>query len=150
MICLKLKKNISLLVFDGNWSLNKNDILIFKKVGIKSTIKRKEHSSNEYIHSYSYLLLGFEYSTYKDLKLAMDGNPEYHMVWHECNSVDTLITLQTGAPYYHINNITLDEILKLKELDQILVGHIKFQDIFDDVSISYNREDKLNKILNND
>lgn len=33
MICLKLKKNISLLVFDGNWSLNKNDILIFKKVG---------------------------------------------------------------------------------------------------------------------
>ena len=55
-IYLRLKRDISILVADGYWSLHTGDMIVLQKIGTKSEIKR-----NEYIHSDSYLLTGFEY-----------------------------------------------------------------------------------------
>lgn len=142
-IYLRLKRDISILVADGNWSLNTGDMIVLKKIGIKSEIKLNQYKANEYIHNESYLLTGFEYKTIKDIK-----SMEYHTVWNECNSVDTLITISTGAPYYHSRTYNYHDIVKLNESNTSLVDQITFEDVFEDVSIPYNRENKLETILN--
>ena len=150
-IYLRLKRDISVLVPDGNWSLHPGDMIVFQKIGIKSEIKVNQYKANEYIHSDSYLLTGFEYRTFRDIKAAFDGDPEYHMLWNECNSVDTLITISTGALLYHSVTYTYYDILKISKLNMPILGHkLTFDDIFEDVSITYNREDKLKEILNYD
>ena len=53
---LKLKKDISILVADGNWSLHCGDMIVLHKIGTKSELKRNDYSPNEYIHKDSYLL----------------------------------------------------------------------------------------------
>ena len=141
-IYLRLKKDISILVADGDWSLHTGDMIVLQKIGIKSEIKRNEYKANEYIHSDSYLLTGFEYKTIKDISM------EYHTIWNECNSVDTLITISTGAPYYHSRTYTYYDIVKLNESYTSLVDSLKYDDVFEDVSITYNRENKLKEILN--
>lgn len=149
-IYLRLKKDISILVADGNWSLHTGDMIVLLKIGTKSEIKRNEYSPNEYIHSDSYLLTGFEYRTFKDLKAAFEGNKEeynYHMVWNECNSVDTLITISTGRPLYHNRTYNYYEILQLSNSNTSLVDILKYDDIFEDVSLTYNRDNKLKEIL---
>lgn len=145
-IYLRLKKDMSILVSDGNWSLHTGDMLVFQKIGTKSEIKRNEYSANEYIHTDSYLLVGFEYKTIKDIKAAFEGNTEYHMVWKECNSVDTLIKLSTGAPLYHSKELTYSEILKYKDKQTPLLKDT-YEYYFDDVSLPYNRDNKLKEIL---
>jgi hypothetical protein len=147
-IYLKLKRDISILVADGNWSLHCGDMIVLQKIGTKSEIKRNEYKANEYIHSDSYLLTKFEYKTieYKTIKDIM--SMEYHTVWNECNSIDTSITISTGKPYYHSRTYTYYEIVKLNESYTSLVDNIKYDDVFEDVSITYNRENKLETILN--
>ena len=142
-IYLRLKRDISILVADGYWSLNNGDMIILQKIGTKSEIKRNEYKANEYIHSDSYLLTGFEYRTIKDI-ISM----EYHTVWNECNSVDTLITISTGKPLYHSRTCTYSEIISNNKLNITIVDNIRHDDVFEDVSIKYNREDKLKEILN--
>ena len=142
-IYLRLKRDISILVADGYWSLNNGDMIVLQKVGTKSEIKRNEYKANEYIHSDSYLLTGFEYKTIKDI-ISM----EYHTVWNECNSVDTLITISTGKPLYHSRTCTYSEIISNNKLNITIVDNIKHDDVFEDVSIKYNRDNKLKQILN--
>lgn len=142
-IYLRLKRDISILVADGYWSLHNGDMIVLQKVGTKSEIKRNEYKANEYIHSDSYLLTGFEYKTIKDI-MSM----EYHTVWNECNSVDTLITISTGKPLYHSRTCTYSEIISNNKLNITIVDNIRHDDVFEDVSITYNREDKLKEILN--
>jgi hypothetical protein len=142
-IYLKLKRDISILVADGYWSLNNGDMIVLQKVGTKSEIKRNEYKANEYIHSDSYLLTGFEYKTIKDI-ISM----EYHTVWNECNSVDTLITISTGKPLYHSRTCTYSEIISNNKLNITIVDNIRHDDVFEDVSITYNRDNKLKEILN--
>jgi hypothetical protein len=141
-IYLRLKRDISILVADGNWSLNCGDMIVLHKIGTKSEIKHNEYKANEYIHSDSYLLTGFEYRTIKDIT-----SMEYHTVWNECNSVDTLITISTGKPLYHSRTCTYSEIISNDKLNITIVDNIRLDDVFEDVSIPYNREDKLNEIL---
>jgi hypothetical protein len=141
-IYLRLKRDISILVADGYWSLNNGDMIVLQKVGTKSEIKRNEYKANEYIHSDSYLLTGFEYKTIKDISM------EYHTVWNECNSVDTLITISTGKPLYHSRTCTYSEIISNNKLNITIVDNIKHDDVFEDVSIKYNRDNKLKQILN--
>jgi len=141
-IYLKLKRDISILVADGYWSIHTGDMIVLQKNGTRSEIKRNEYKANEYIHSDSYLLTGFEYKTIKDISM------EYHTIWNECNSVDTLITISTGAPYYHSRTYTYYDIVKLNESYTSLVDSLKYDDVFEDVSITYNRENKLKEILN--
>jgi len=141
-IYLKLKKDISILVADGNWSLNKGDMIVLQKIGTKSELKRNEYSPNEYIHKDSYLLTGFEYRTIKDIT-----SMEYHTVWNESNSVDTSITISTGKPYYNSKTYTYSDMIQLNNDGFPLVLSLKFDDIFEDVSIPYNRENKLEEIL---
>jgi hypothetical protein len=148
-IYLKLKTDISILVADGNWSLHTGDMIVLQKIGTKSEIKRNEYKANEYIHSDSYLLTGFEYRTIKDMRKAfIDRVIEHHMVWNECNSVDTLITISTGSPLYHSRTYTYSSMSFMKESGIPLVDKITFDDVFEDVSITYNRENKLKEILN--
>jgi len=141
-IYLRLKRDISILVADGNWSLHCGDMIVLQKNGTRSEIKRNEYNANEYIHSDSYLLTGFEYKTIKDI-MSM----EYHTVWNECNSVDTLITISTGKPLYHSRTCTYSEIISNNKLNITIVDNIRHDDVFEDVSIKYNREDKLKEIL---
>ncbi len=140
-IYLKLKKDISILVADGYWSLHFGDMIVLHKIGTKSEIKRNEYSPNEYIHTDSYLLTGFEYRTIKDITM------EYHTVWNECNSVDTLITISTGKPLYHSRTCTYSEIISNNKLNITIVDNIRHDDVFEDVSLAYNRDNKLKEIL---
>lgn len=142
-IYLRLKRDISILVADGYWSLHNGDMIVLQKIGTRSEIKHNEHKANEYIHSDSYLLTGFEYRTIKDI-ISM----EYHTVWNECNSVDTLITISTGKPLYHSRTCTYSEIISNNKLNITIVDNIKHNDVFEDVSITYNRDNKLKEILN--
>jgi len=141
-IYLRLKRDISILVADGNWSLHTGDMIVLQKNGTRSEIKRNEYKANEYIHSDSYLLTGFEYKTIKDI-MSM----EYHTVWNECNSVDTLITISTGKPLYHSRTCTYSEIISNNKLNITIVDNIRHDDVFEDVSITYNRDNKLKEIL---
>ena len=141
-IYLRLKRDISILVADGNWSLNIGDMIVLQKIGTKSEIKRNEYKANEYIHSDSYLLTGFEYKTIKDIT-----SMEYHTVWNECNSVDTLITISTDKPLYHSRTCTYSEIISNNKLNITIVDNIRHDDVFEDVSIPYNRDNKLKEIL---
>lgn len=137
MIYLKLKKNISILIEDGNWSLHPGDMIVLKKIGVRSFEKHEPRKSTQYIHTDSYILKGFEYSTYKDFKKAFEGeNDERHMVWVKCNSIDTVIAVSDN---YQRTALTYSEMLYNK---------LNLDDIFEDVSIPYNREKKLKKILN--
>ena len=142
-IYLRLKRDISILVADGYWSLHNGDMIVLQKIGTRSEIKRNEYKANEYIHSDSYLMTGFEYKTIKDI-ISM----EYHTVWNECNSVDTLITISTGKPLYHSRTCTYSEIISNNKLNITIVDNIKHNDVFEDVSITYNRDNKLKEILN--
>jgi len=142
-IYLRLKRDISILVADGYWSLHNGDMIVLQKIGTRSEIKRNEYKANEYIHSDSYLMTGFEYRTIKDI-ISM----EYHTVWNECNSVDTLITTSTGKPLYHSRTCTYSEIISNNKLNITIVDNIKHDDVFEDVSITYNRDNKLKEILN--
>jgi hypothetical protein len=142
-IYLRLKRDISILVADGNWSLHCGDMIVLHKIGTKSEIKRNEYKANEYtIHSDSYLLTGFEYRTIKDI-----SSMEYHTVWNECNSVDTSITISTGKPLYHSRTCTYSEIISNNKLNITIVDNIRHDDVFEDVSIPYNRDNKLKEIL---
>ena len=141
-IYLRLKRDISILVADGNWSLHTGDMIVLQKNGTRSEIKRNEYKANEYIHSDSYLLTGFEYKTIKDI-MSM----EYHTVWNECNSVDTLITISTGKPLYHSRTCTYSETISNNKLNITIVDNIRHDDVFEDVSTPYNRENKLEEIL---
>ena len=58
-IYLRLKRDISILVADGYWSLHNGDMIVLQKIGTRSEIKRNEYKANEYIHSDSYLMTGF-------------------------------------------------------------------------------------------
>ena len=140
-IYLRLKRDISILVADGNWSLHTGDMIVLQKIGTKSEIKRNEYKANEYIHSDSYLLTGFEYKTIKDI-MSM----EYHTVWNECNSVDTLITISTGKPLYHSRTCTYSEIISNNKLNITIVDNIRHDDVFEDVSIQYNRHNKIKEL----
>lgn len=148
-IYLKLKRDISILVADGNWSLHTGDMLVLQKIGTRSEIKRNDYRPNEYIHNDSYLLIGFEYKTIKDISQVLKGktNTEYHMVWQDCNSVDTLITISTGKPLYHSITYTYSQIVFNSKLNKAIVDNIRIDDVFDDVSVEYNRDNKLKEIL---
>jgi hypothetical protein len=143
-IYLKLKKDISIIISDGNWHLNIGDMIVLQKIGTKSKIIRNEYKAKatEYIHSDdSYILTGFEYTTIKDITSL-----ECHTVWKECNSVDTLITISTGKPYYHSRTCTYSEIISNNKLNTIL-DNIRHDDLFEDLSIIYNRDNKIKEIL---
>ena len=140
-IYLKLKIDISILVADGYWSLHCGDMIVLHKIGTKSEVKRNDYSPNEYIHKDSYLLTGFEYRTIKDIT-----SMEYHTVWNECNSVDTLITISTGKPLYHSRTCTYSEIISNNKLNITIVDNIRLDDIFEDVSIQYNRHNKIKEL----
>lgn len=138
---LRLKKDISILVADGNWSIHTGDMIVLQKIGTRSEIKRNQYKADEYIHKDSYLLTGFEYRTIKDI-ITM----EYHTVWNECNSVDTLIRISTGKPYYNSNTYTYSDMIQLNNDGFSLVRDLKFEDVFEDVSMQYNRHNKIKEL----
>jgi hypothetical protein len=71
---------------------------------------------------------------------------EYHTVWNECNSVDTLITISTGKPLYHNRTCTYAEIISNNKLNITIVDNIRHDDVFEDVSIQYNRHNKIKEL----
>jgi hypothetical protein len=147
-IYLRLKRNISILVDDGNWSLHTGDMIVLEKIGIRTIEKQERFKSTQYISQDSYLLRGFEYENFKNVKEAFDGNPEYHMVWKDCFSVDTLIRVTNDGPNYETSNsVTYSEMLDNNKFNHRFFGKFTMEDVFEDVSIKYNREEKLKNIL---
>ncbi len=146
-IYLRLKRNISILLPDGNWALHVGDMIVLKKIGIKSTTITPEFSSTIYLNEDSYLLTEIEYNTIKDIKAVFEGDTkgilEYHMVRAKYNSVDTIIYLE-NLPY------TYSQIVKNEKDFNYLYPYrdnVTIKDIFEDVSLEYNRNRKIKKLV---
>lgn len=150
-IYLRLKKAISILMDDGWWSLNIGDMIVLQKIGIITTELNELHQSTKYIKSDCYLTSAIEYRTYKSIKQLFNKNEEteYYMKWDDYESIDSLIRVSYGPPHYQSSKpLTYFEMLKTP----VLIPFPKvttMEDVFDDVSLQYNRDNKLNKILEN-
>jgi hypothetical protein len=139
MIYLRLKVNLSVLLEDGNWSLHPGDMIVLQKIGIRSQEIYEPRQSVQYIHTCSYLLTAVEYSTYKDLGKAFKGDGEKHWVWMPCNSVDTLMAISQGPPYYQRG--------KTQTYSDLISSGIDLDGVFDDVSVQYNRDRIIDNVL---
>lgn len=150
-IYLRLKQNISVLVYDGNWSLKKGDMIVLQKIGVRTSIineiyKPTRYKPTRYETRDCYLTTAFEYSKIKNIpEIYKDKNieVEYEMCWEEYNSIDMLITIShhpTGVPYGTIRGpYTYTDIIEK--------FHQFIPEWFEDVSVQYNRENKINLIV---
>jgi hypothetical protein len=145
-IYLRLKQNISVLVNDGNWSLREGDMIVLQKIGVRTIAINEDYKPTRYETKDCYLTTGFEYKKLVNIsEIFKDKNAEakYKMVWEECNNVDMLITIShqpPGVPYGSTRGpYTFTDII---ENFSLFIPHW-----FDDVSIQYNRENKLNFLI---
>jgi hypothetical protein len=142
-IYLRLKKRISILLDDGWWSLDQDDMIVLQKVGIRTTELNEPHSPTKYIKSDCYLTSAIEYKNIKNyVDIMKDKNLEieYHMKWQECCAIDSIIKISSDSPYYSTSKVsTYSEMIES--------GYLKSFDVFDDVSLQYNREEKLNELI---
>lgn len=142
-IYLRLKKRMSILLDDGWWSLDPGDMIVLQKVGIKTTELNESHSPTKYIKSDCYLTSAIEYKKIKNFVAIMrDKNLEieYHMDWKETCAIDSIMRVSIDSPYYSLSKSrTYSEMIES--------GYIKSVDVFDDVSLQYNREEKLNELI---
>lgn len=135
-IYLVLKRKITILVQD-NWALFPGDMLVFEKIGTRTIEKLSMHSSSTYITTPSYRLNYFEYENIKDFHTG-----ETILTVNKCNSIDP--KFKVSLPNYSQTDwSTYDEMILSGG-----VGIYTIDEIFEDVSIKYNREEKLKKILN--
>lgn len=61
------------------------------------------------------------------------------MVWMPCNSVDTLMAISQGPPHYQRG--------KLQTYAELLNMDLDLNNVFDDVSVQYNRDRIIEEIL---
>ncbi len=146
-IYLRLKKGISILLDDGWWSLDIGDMIVLQKIGIM--VLNEPYQSSNYIKSDCYLTSAIEYKTIKNIEQAFnkDEETEYHMKWEDRNCINSQIKISMGVPHYQSSKIlTYFEMLKTP----VLIPFPKvttMEDVFEDVSLQYNRDTKLKEIL---
>jgi hypothetical protein len=147
-IYLRIRKNVMILLDDGFWTLTLGDMIVFQKIGQK--LKEVRHSNNniKYIKEDCYLTTSIEYSTIKNLRevVVEKKDIEYYMVSKEINIIDTLIKISENQYSYSISYTYSELIDRLERQDIELTSF--FNSAFENVTLLYNRDDKINKILN--
>lgn len=145
-IYLRLKQNISVLVHDGNWSLREGDMIVLQKIGVRTIAITEVYKPTRYETKDCYLTTGFEYKKLVNISEIYKGKnveAKHEMVWEDCNNVDMLITISyqpPGVPYGSTRGpYTYTDLLE--NLTQFIPQW------FDDVSLQYNRENKLNFLI---
>ena len=145
-IYLRLKQNISVLVHDGNWSLREGDMIVLQKIGVRTIAITEVYKPTRYETKDCYLTVAFEYKKLVNISEIFKGKnieAKYEMCWEECNNVDMLITIShqvPGVPYgAQRGPYTYTDLLE--NLPQFIPQW------FDDVSLQYNRENKLNFLI---
>ena len=145
-IYLRLKQNISVLVHDGNWSLREGDMIVLQKIGVRTIAINEDFKPTRYDTKDCYLTTGFEYNKLVNISELFNNTADigkYEMTWQECNNVDMLMTIshqQPGVPYGSTRGpYTYTDIVE--HLSQFIPRW------FDDVSLQYNRENKLNFLI---
>lgn len=143
-IYLRLKKHISVLVYDGNWSLHEGDMIVLQKIGVRTIAINETHKPTRYETKDCYLTTAFEYRKLVNISEMYKGDEaKYEMCWEDYNNVDMLIKISyqpTGVPYGAIRGpYTYTDLLE---------NFSRFiPQWFDDVSLQYNRENKLNFLI---
>jgi hypothetical protein len=115
----------------------------------RSKIKRSQTFKNtKYIKEDCYLTTSIEYSTIKNIKGGLTENEdiEYHMVSKEINIIDTLIKISENQ-YSYSRSYTYAELIDGLDRQGIEIGSL-VHNAFKNVSLLYNRDCKINKILN--
>lgn len=147
-IYLRLKQNINVLVHDGNWSLREGDMIVLQKIGVRTIAVNEDYKPTRYETTDCYLTTAFEYKKLVNISEIFKGKgknieAKYEMCWEECNNVDMLITIShqvPGVPYGSQRGpYTYTDLLE--SLPQFIPQW------FDDVSLQYNRENKLNFLI---
>lgn len=145
-IYLRLKQNISVLVHSGNWSLREGDMIVLQKIGVRTTTINEDHKPNQYETKDCYLTTGFEYKKLVNMSEIFNNKADvgkYEMVWEDCNNVDMLMTISyqpPGVPYGASRGpYTYTDIVE--NFSRFIT------EWFDDVSVQYNRENKLNFLI---
>lgn len=145
-IYLRLKQNISVLVHDGNWSLREGDMIVLQKIGVRTIAINEDFKPTRYDTKDCYLTTGFEYNKLVNISELFNNTSDvgkYEMTWQECNNVDMLMTIshqQPGVPYGTSRGpYTYTDIVE--HLSQFIPRW------FDDLSLQYNRENKLNFLI---
>lgn len=142
-IYLRLKQNISVLIRDGNWSLREGDMIVLQKIGVRTIAINEDYKPTRYETTDCYLTTAFEYKKLVNMSEIFNNTADvgkYEMCWEECNNVDMLMTISyqpPGVPYgAQRGPYTYTEIVE--NFSQFIPQW------FDDVSLQYNRENKLN------
>lgn len=145
-IYLRLKQNINALLDDGNWSLREGDMIVLQRIGVRTIAIHEGYKPTRYESKDCYLTTAFEYRkliNIPEIFKGKDVEAKHEMCWEECNSVDMLMTIlhqAPGVPYGATRGpYTYTELLE--NLPQFIPQW------FDDVSIQYNRENKLNLLI---
>lgn len=145
-IYLRLKQNISVLVHDGNWSLREGDMIVLQKIGVRTIAINEDFKPTRYDTKDCYLTTGFEYNKLVNISELFNNTADigkYEMTWQECNNVDMLMTIshqQPGVPYGSTRGpYTYTDLVE--NLSQFIPTW------FEDVSLQYNRENKLNFLI---
>lgn len=145
-IYLRLKQNISVLVHDGNWSLREGDMIVLQKIGVRTIAINEDYKPTRYETKDCYLTTGFEYNKLVNISELFNNTADvgkYEMTWHECNNVDMLMTIShqpPGVPYGSTRGpYTYTDLVE--NLSQFIPTW------FEDVSLQYNRENKLNFLI---
>lgn len=145
-IYLRLKQNIGVLVHDGNWSLREGDMIVLQQIGVRTIAINEDYKPTRYETTDCYLTTAFEYKKLVNISEIFKGKnieAKYEMCWEECNNVDMLMTIShqvPGVPYgAQRGPYTYTDLLE--NLPQFIPQW------FDDVSLQYNRENKLNFLI---
>jgi hypothetical protein len=145
-IYLRLKQNISVLVHSGNWSLREGDMIVLQKIGVRTIAINEDHKPTQYETKDCYLTTGFEYKKLVNMSEILNNKADvgiYEMVWEDCNNVDMLMTISyqpPGVPYGASRGpYTYTDIVE--NFSRFIT------EWFDDVSVQYNRENKLNFLI---
>lgn len=145
-IYLRLKQNIGVLVHDGNWTLREGDMIVLQKIGVRTIAINEDYKPTRYETKDCYLTTGFEYKKLVNISEIFKGKNvkgKYEMVWEDCNNVDMLISIShqvPGVPYGSTRGpYTYTDLVE--NLSQFIPTW------FEDVSLQYNRENKLNFLI---
>jgi hypothetical protein len=121
-------------------------MIVLQKIGVRTIAINEDYKPTRYETKDCYLTTGLEYKKLVNISEIFKGKNvkgKYEMVWEDCNNVDMLISIShqvPGVPYGSTRGpYTYTELVE--NLPQFIPQW------FDDVSLQYNRENKLNFLI---
>jgi hypothetical protein len=121
-------------------------MIVLQKIGVRTIAINEDHKPTQYETKDCYLTTGFEYKKLVNMSEILNNKADvgiYEMVWEDCNNVDMLMTISyqpPGVPYGASRGpYTYTDIVE--NFSRFIT------EWFDDVSVQYNRENKLNFLI---